>query len=224
MQTDERQLGEFIRGRLAFIQHYCEEHGLEYEPTLEAIYQEARRLAGTPERELYLEERFFKANILSTSYVPDWVDKVLLEAMTYVLKGRDAPLYTTSSDESCIPFEAGRFNARRQAESVFKVLFSDKTPEKWLRTTFRALYKQCYGDEASHGLKSEQIEPRKFNISLAHKHLEKASPMDCSTIIGYIYGSLETLGAKNILIRHDTCATLKNSHFQYCEFIVTWEE
>ncbi len=221
-KSEEKQLGDFIRGRLLFVEKLCEEKKLDKRGTMDAIRDEAMRLAGTPERREFLDHRVFKGVILSTSLLPDWLDKVLLEAISNVLKGRDATLFTSSSDESCIPFEAGRFNAHRQADTVFRMLYAGKAPGDWLTKSFRVLYQKCYGDDALKGLKIEQRSEREILISMDNRHLEKGSPMDCSTILGYLYGSMEKLGAKGIKIRHVRCSTLTASPHPVCDFVVSW--
>ncbi len=222
MVQEEHQLGDFIKGRLQFIQEYSEGNGLDPKKMLDRIHEESLTLAGTKERADFLEKRFFRGAVLATSYLPDWVDKVLLEAMTHVLKGPDAPLFTSSSRDSCIPFEAGRFNARRQARSVFRLLYAGKTPDHWIGSTFRVLYQKCYGEEAARDLKIEPIMDGHYRISVDHHHLEKATPVDCSTIVGYLYGSLEELGAKRIQVDHTACATRPGSAKRACVFEVTW--
>lgn len=220
----EHQLGDFIKGRLMFIEKYCKENNLDYEKTLKKIREEVDKLVKDEKKKAIIEEKFFKGTILPTSHLPDWLDKVILEAMTYALKGKEAPTYTKTSAISCIPFEAGRFNAKRQADTVFKPLFSGKTPQEWLKTTFKALYRQCYGEEAAKGLLLEELEKCHYKLILSHKHLEKASPLDCSTIIGYIYGALEKLGAKNIKVTHEICSVTENSPHEKCIFEVYWKD
>jgi hypothetical protein len=189
---------------------------------MDAIRDEALRLAGSPEKREFLDHRVFKGVILSTSLLPDWLDKVLLEAISHVLKGRDAALFTSSSDDSCISFEAGRFNAHRQADTVFKMLYTGKTPEEWLNRNFRVLYQKCYGDEALKGLKIERRSAGEFLISMDNSRLEKGSPMDCSTILGYLYGSMEKLGAQGVKIKHVRCSTVSGSPHPVCDFVISW--
>lgn len=222
MKNEEKQLGDFIRGRLLFVEKLCEQKGLDKRSTMGAIRDEAMRLARTPERQEFLDHRVFKGVILSTSLLPDWLDKVLLEAISHVLKGRDAALFTSSSDDSCIPFEAGRFNAHRQADTVFRMLYSGKSPEEWLTKNFRVLYQKCYGDEALKGLKIEKRAAGEFMISMDNRHLEKGSPMDCSTVLGYLYGSMEKLGAKAIKVKHTRCSTVTGSPHMVCDFVIHW--
>jgi hypothetical protein len=215
-------LGDFIRGRLLFVDRLCEEKGLDKRATLARIREEALRLAGSPERQEFLDHRVFKGVILSTSLLPDWLDKVLLEAISHVLKGPEAALFTSTSDDSCIPFEAGRFNAHRQADTVFKMLYSGKSPEEWLNRNFRILYQKCYGDDALKGLKIEKRSGTEYLISMDNRHLEKGSPMDCSTILGYLYGSLEKLGARGVKVKHVRCSTVTASPHPVCDFVVSW--
>jgi len=222
IKSEDKQLGDFIRGRLLFVEKLCAEKGLDKRRTMDAIREEAMRLAGSPEKKEFLDHRVFKGVILSTSMLPDWLDKVLLEAISHVLKGRDAALFTSSSDDSCISFEAGRFNAHRQADTVFKMYFAGKTPEDWLNKNFRAIYQKCYGDEALKGLKIERRNAGEYLISMDNRHLEKGSPMDCSTILGYLYGSMEKLGAKAIKVVHTRCSTITGSPHMVCDFVIHW--
>lgn len=224
MHEGEHQLGDFIKGRLLFIEKWCKENKIDYNKTLEKIREEVDKLVKDEKKKEILEQKFFKGTILPTSHLPDWFDKVILEAMTYVLTGKKSPLYTKTSAISCIPFEAGKFNAQRQAETVFKLLFAGKTPVEWLKTTFKALYRHCYGDEAANGLLLEEIDKFHYQLILDHKHLEKASPLDCSTTIGYIYGALEKLGAKDIKVIHEFCCNLENSPYEKCIFEISWKE
>lgn len=224
MPEGEHQLGDFIKGRLLFIEKWCRENHLHYEKTLEKIREEVDKLVKDKNKKEMIEQKFFKGTILPTSHLPDWFDKVILEAMTYVLKGKNSPLYTKTSDISCIPFEAGKFNAQRQADTVFKPLFAGKKPAEWLKTTFKALYRQCYGEEAGNLLVLEEISPFHYKLTLDHKNLEKASPMDCSTTIGYLYGALEKLGAKNIKVIHEICSVTENSPHPKCIFEIFWKE
>jgi len=224
MLEGDHQLGDFIKGRLLFIEKWCKEHNLDYNKTLTKIREEVDKIVKDEKKKQLIEEKFFKGTILPTSLLPDWLDKYVLEAMTYVLRGKNAPLYTKTSAISCIPFEAGRFNAQRQAETVFKPLFSGKNPVEWLKTTFRVLYAKCYGDEAAKGLILEELGKYFYKLTLDHKHLEKASPLDCSTTIGYIYGALEKLGAKDIKVTHEICSVTENSPYEKCVFEISWKE
>ncbi len=219
----EHQLGDFIKGRTLFIQEICKKKGLNFEDTQEAIRREAVRLAKRNERGEQLEKRLFGGAILASSYLPDWVDKFFLKAMTVVLQGPGSQLYTTSSKRPCIAFEAGRFNAHRQAEGVFHVFFVGKKPEEWLTGAFATIYRQCYGAKAAERLVSEQLSEKHFKIMLDNKDLEKAGPIDCSTVIGYLYGGLEKLGAKGIEVNHTKCAVLAGSIETHCIYDVTWK-
>ena len=67
------------------------------------------------------------------------------------------------------------------------------------------------------------ISEKHFKITLDNKDLEKAGPIDCSTVIGYIYGGLEKLGANNIEVNHTKCAVLSGSIETHCIYDVTWE-
>ncbi len=223
MPEGEHQLGDFIKGRLLFIEKFCKEKGLDYHKTLEKIRVEIDKIVKDEEKKKVIEERFFKGTILPTSQLPDWMDKYILEAMTYALKSPNEPFYTKTSAISCIPFEAGRFNAHRQAETVFKPLYFGKTPEEWLKTTFKALYSKCYGERAAQGFLLEEKGKNHYKITLDHKHLEKANPLDCSTTVGYLYGGLEKLGAKDIKVTHEQCSVVPNSPYEKCIFEVFWK-
>lgn len=224
MATDQnQQLGDFIKGRLLFVEAYSKDNGLDAALTLEAVKGEALRLAGSPERAAFLEERVFGGVVLSSSRLPGWVDAVFLEAITIALKGAGSPLYTTSSRRPCITSEAGRFNAHRQADSVFKAYFSGKKPEVWLKHTFVNIYRQCYGDEVASRYSVEEVAPGHFHVMVDNRGLGKASRMDCSTGVGYLCGALEKLGAKDIVVNHDQCGAEGKGKDVPCLFDVTWK-
>jgi len=218
----DHQLGVFIQGRLRFIRHHCEKKGLDPERSLAAIAAEARRGAGSADRVEFLDKRVFGSGILPTSAVPDWVDKVFLEAMTRVLDSGSGRLFTTTSKQPCISFEAGRFNAQQQAETDYKSLYTGKAPTDWLRTTFPILYRSCYGPDAAKDLRVEQLAPSRFRVSMANRRLEKASQADCSTVIGYVFGSLEKLGAPRPLVTHPECCVAPGATCERCVFEVSW--
>jgi hypothetical protein len=220
---DDHQLGDFIKGRLLFIEDYCRKHGLDKDKAMEDLKREALRIADNPERKDFLENRLFSGVILSSSHLPDWVDKVFLEAMTIALKGPGAALYTTTSKMPCITFEAGRFNAHRQAESVFRVYFQGKRPEDWLKKTFITIYRSCYGDAAADRFRVEEVSPKKFNVIVDNQGLEKASRTDCSTGVGYLYGALEKLGADDPVVTHDRCGAIPGAGNRPCVFEVSWK-
>lgn len=221
--ASEHQLGDFIKGRLLFIEDYCRRTGLDYARTLKSVEAEALRLAGDEERRSFLRSRLFGGGILASSYLPDWLDRVFLEATTHALKGVGAPTHTKTSKVPCIPFEAGRFNAHRQSETVFRLLFGTKKPEEWLKHTFPVIYRKCYGDVASGNLSVEELGPGKFRISMDNRSLEKASPMDCSTTIGYLFGAMEKLGAHEILVTHTACGAGQGDRGGLCVFEVAWK-
>ncbi len=217
------QLGDFIKGRMLFIEDYCLNHGLNFKDTVYTIEEEMMKKADSQEKKEFLKNRVFHGVILSTSILPNWVDKAFLEAMVAVLKGPGAPLYTTTSRISCISFEAGRFNAKRQADTIFKILFQNKKPADWLRTSFPGLYRKCYGEQAGNNLKMTERNPGNWEIVTDNTHLEKASRIDCSTVIGYLFGSLERLGAKNIIINHNSCKAEAPAGQKLCVFDITFD-
>ncbi len=220
---EDHQLGDFVKGRLLFIEDYCRRNGLDKDKVMEDLEREALRIADKPERKEFLENRLFSGVILSSSHLPDWVDKVFLEAMTRVLKGPGAAPYTSTSKMPCITFEAGRFNAHRQAESVFRVYFQGKKPEDWLKNTFSTIYRKCYGDAAADRFRVEQVSDRKFNVIVDNSGLEKASRLDCSTGVGYLYGAMEKLGAREPVVTHDRCGADPGAGNRPCVFEVTWK-
>ena len=223
MASSENQLGDFIRGRMEFIKHDAIENGLNPESVLKQIMDRAKKLAGTEDRQAFIENRIIRGTILPTSHFPDWLDKVLLEAMTAVMKGEGTSLYTFNSNEKSIAFEAGRFNAKRQAMGAFRILFQGKKPVEWLKTSFLSLYEKCYGASAAKGSRLEELTLAHFKLYLDHRGLEKAGPVDCTTIIGYIYGSLEFLGAHHISIIHESCCLIPRSTTEECIFDIKWE-
>lgn len=220
---DEHQLGDFIKGRFLFIEDYCKKKGMDPAKALEDVKREALRLAGTPERREFLSARLFHGMILPTSFLPDWLDQVFLEATTYALRGPGAPLFTTSSRQPCVAFEAGRFNARRQSETIFKIFFEHKKPEDWIKSTFTTIHRKCYGDQVADKVKVEQLGPRHFRLTMDNQGLAKAGRMDCSTVIGYIYGALEKLGARDPVVTHDLCGVDPGSKTKLCVFEASWK-
>ncbi len=223
VEEKSNQLGDFIKGRLLFIENYCKENHLDYKKVANEIENETIRRAGSKEREEFLKTRLFGGLLLPTSILPNWLDKVFLEAMSFVLKGPNTPLFTTTSKISCIPFEAGRFNAKRQADTIFKILFQNRTPSDWLKHGFPALYRKCYGDEAGDKLQVIEHDPNHFEVITDNTNLDKASRIDCSTVIGYLYGSLEKLNARNIVITHDKCLAEMPVAKKLCSFNITFE-
>ena len=219
----EHQLGDFIKGRLLFIEDYCKKKGLNLERTMNAIKAEAIRLAGTEERKAFVEKKLFGGAILPSAFLPDWLDSVFLNAVTVVLKGPGASLQTKSSRIPCVAFEAGCFNAHRQADSIFKLLFTGKKPEEWIRNVFPSLYRKCYGDEAGKYLKIDEISPHKFRITMDNRSLAKASPIDCSTTIGYLFGSIQKLGVTDPLVTHEQCGAGGGVGSPLCVFDVSWK-
>lgn len=222
MGGQEHQLGDFIKGRFLFIETYCQEHGLKHGEALDAVKDECLRLAGTPERKEIVERRLFGGAVLSSSLLPDWVDRVFLEAMTHALRGAGAPLCTGSSRTPCIASEAGRFNARRQAETVFRAFYSGKKPAEWFKATFPIIYRQCYGPEAAGRLVVEELAPNRFRIQMDNRGLEKASPLDCSTAVGYLMGALEMLKVHTPVVTHTTCGLVGRPGV--CVYEVTWHD
>jgi hypothetical protein len=220
---DEHQLGDFIKGRFLFIEDYCRKKGIDHQKALEDIRAEALRLAGSQDRRDILTRRLFGGLILSTSYLPDWVDQVFLEATTKVLKGPGAPLNTTTSRQPCVAFEAGRFNARRQADTIFKLLYERKKPQEWIKTTFPVLYRKCYGDKAADAMKVEELGPGHFRLTMDNQGLAKSGRLDCSTTIGFLFGSLEKLGAEEPLVTHDQCGAASAVKGMPCVFDARWK-
>lgn len=219
-----QQLGDFIKGRLLFVEDYARRKGQDPPQILAEVRRQALDLAGEDEeKRTLLEEKVFSGVILSSGHLPDWVDKVLLKAMTIVLKGPGAPLYTTTSRHPCITFEAGRFNAHRQADTVFKAFFSGKTPDSWLKNTFLSIYRQCYGDKAADQFEVREPGPGHVQVVVDNSGLEKTDRMDCSTGVGYLYGALEKLGAKSPLVTHERCGAAPDRKGQPCIFEVTWD-
>ena len=221
-QQGELQLGDFIKGRLLFLEDYCKRRGLDYPKTLAEVQAQALRLAGTPEKAEFLKTRLFSGIVLSSAYFPDWVDKVLLEAITIAFKGPGAPLHTTTSRIPCITFEAGQFNAHRQADTVFRAYFSGKRPEDWLKSGFVQINRKCYGDAFADHIQVEELGPRRFRVSIDNAGVEKADQMDCSTGVGYLYGALEKLGVTGPLVTHDRCGLVPGSPDRICVYEISW--
>ena len=221
-QESEVQLGDFIKGRLLFVEDYCRKNGLDHGQVMERIRKEAVRLAGSPERAEIMEKKFLSGPVLSSSYLPYWVDQVFLEAMTVAIKGPGAPLSTRSSRTPCLTFEAGRFNAHRQADGIFKLLFERRTPEDWLKASFVTINRKCYGDAFANKFRVEEIAPRHYRIGMDNTGMEKAHPMDCATEMGYLFGALEKLGARDPVVTHERCNAGPGSTSKICTFEASW--
>jgi len=219
----QHQYGDFIKGRILFIEQYCQEHRMDYGRVIKNIEEETVNRVEAEDKKAFLREQLFGEGTGSSSRLPNWVDKVFLEATSQVLKGCQCPLYTTTSRMPCIPFEAARFNAKRQAETVFRGMFEKRSPQDWLKWSFPAVYKKCYGSEAGSKLKVIEINPKHFGVITDNTGLEKASRIDCSTVLGYIYGALEKLGAGDITITHKNCQAESTSEPKLCTFDITFE-
>ncbi len=215
------QLADFIKGRFMFVEEYCATNHLDPAKTVNAIKEECARLADSPEKRAFLEERMFGGTILASSVLPDWVDILLLTAMSRVLRGPSAPLSTSTSRFPCLAYEAGRFNARRQADTVFKVLYA-RTPLDWLKRTFPVIIQKCFGDKAAERIKVTEAGAGRVSIEMDNRNLESASPVECSTIIGYIHGALEKLGAGDVLVAHPQCGVAEDRAPSLCIFNVEW--
>lgn len=219
----QAQYGDFIKGRLLFIEQYCSDHKMEFNNVIRSIEEETFRRVDSDEQKDFLRKKFFGDAVSSAEELPNWVDRVFLEATSQVLKGCQSPLTTSTSRLSCIPFEAARFNAKRQAETIFKIMFKDKTPEEWIRWSFPAVYRKCYGNEAAAKLRIIEFSKKHFGVITDNTNLDKASKIDCSTVIGYMYGALEKLGAGDIAITHKNCLAEAASGQKVCSFDVMFE-
>ena len=218
-----QQYGDFIRGRLLFIEQYCAEHKMEFDSVIRNIEEEARRRIDADEGKQLVLRQFFEGAGGADTTIPSWVDRVFLEATSQILKGCQSPLYTTTSRLPCIPFEAARFNAIRQAETIFKPMFTGRQPADWIKWSFPAVYRKCYGEAAAKKLKIVEFTPRHFGVITDNTGLEKASRIDCSTVIGYICGALEQLGAGEITITHKSCLAEAPSGQKICTFDAMFE-
>lgn len=206
-----------------FIEQYCAEHKMDFESVIRNIEEDARRRIDSDEKKQLILRQFFEGAGGADSTIPSWVDRVFLEATSQVLKGCQSPLYTTTSRLPCIPFEAARFNAKRQADTIFRTMFKDKTPEEWIRWSFPAVYRKCYGETAARKLKIVEFSSQHFGVITDNTGLEKASRIDCSTVIGYICGALEQLGAGEITITHKSCLAEAPSGQKICTFDAMFE-
>ncbi len=222
---NEHQLGDFVKGRFLFIEETCKKSGRDPGEAISEIRSECLRLAATPEKREVIEKKLFSGAILASSILPDWVDKVFLEAMSRVLSAPGASPVTNSSKNPCLAFEAGRFNAKRQAASVFRPFFAGKRPGEWLTKDFPIIYRQCYGPEAAKSLKVEDLVPGRCRVTMNNSGLEKASALDCSTAVGYLFGALEAVGAKEPAVTHTTCGVLAGGRTRGpCIFELSWRE
>ncbi len=222
---NEHQLGDFVKGRFLFIEETCKKGGRDLDEAVAEIKSECLRLAASPERRQIIEKKLFSGAVLPSSTLPDWVDKVFLEAMSRVLSPPGASPITNSSRNPCLAFESGRFNAKRQAATVFRPFFAGKKPAQWVMKDFPIIYRQCYGPEVAKTLTVEEIGPGRCRVTMNNHGLEKASVLDCSTAVGYLYGALEATGAKEPLVTHTTCGLIAGGRSGGpCVFELSWRE
>ncbi len=222
-QGEGRLLGDFVKGRFQFLEDFCQRNGLDFAETSRAVQAETLRLAEDPARQAFFRDQVFSGPVLATTLYPEWVDRILLQALSNVLKGPGAPLHTTSSKVSCIPFEAGRFNARRQAASVFRPFFQGKTPENWLGHGFLMVLQRCYGDGFAGKGKVVEVGPNHYQVHIDNDGVPQASRMECSTGVGYIYEGLLLTGAKDPVVTHLQCRSESPGPDRICIYDVTWK-
>ena len=222
MRAPQELLGEFVRGRLMFLEELAKRRGLPPEEARRRVVQHMEELASTPAQKETVHDLLSLKVFTPTKKVPDWLDTLLLKAMVQVFDGPEGKLFTVTSDESCIPYEAGRFNARRQASTVFRSLYRNKTPEQWLRSSFPLIYKKCYGEEAAEHLKVEIPTPGSARLTTGRRHTGSGAGMDCATIMGYLHEGLEQLGCRQIRVEHRKCALRPNPTALRCAFELSW--
>lgn len=223
MPSSHDLLGAFIKGRIQFLEEYCKSHGLDPKTIKEQLIETMEEFADDENKREFIRSTFGSRVFSPLSRVPNWLDYLLLRSLVYVLEGDEGRLYSESSDHPSIPFEAGRFNAREHGDGIFHSLFRDKTPETWLTRSFPVLYSKCYGESTPD--KQKVHIPRKGTciIDLGPRESPGKIPIDCTTIMGYLYGGLEIIGARNIKVRHDKCSVRSRSLSATCIFEVQWE-
>lgn len=221
-RTEEKLLGDFVKGRLLFLEDHARRLGKDPAAVRKAVEEEVLRLVPNPERQAFFREKIFGGLVLSTSLYPEWVDRTLLEAMSRVLQGPGAPLFTTTSERPCITFEAGRYNARRQAETVFKAFFQGKKPDQWLRQGFFLVLRRCYGDAFAEKSRVVERGPGRFEVHIDNTDVPQASRMECSTGVGYLYEGLLLTGAKDPVVTHPVCRAEAAGPDRTCVYAITF--
>jgi len=221
-RTEEKLLGDFVKGRLLFLEDHARRQGKDPVAVRKAVEEEVLRRVRSPERQAFFREKIFQGPVLSTSLYPEWVDRTLLEAMSVVLQGPGAPLFTTTSERPCITFEAGRYNARRQAETVFKAFFQGKKPDQWLRQGFFLVLRRCYGDAFAEKSRVVETGPGRFEVHIDNTDVPQASRMECSTGVGYLYEGLLITGARDPMVTHPVCRAEATGPERTCVYVVTF--
>lgn len=218
----QTQEGEFFLRRMEFIRSYCLQKGWSFEVTVQGILSDALRRAATVDRQVVLHKTLFAGTILPTTHVPGWVDRLWLEATCRVLSGPGATLETRTSESPSLAFEAGRHSAFLQSEALPKGGLNERSAACWLGTGFCAAYRACYGEEAAARLRVERLTRTSCRISMDHRDSEKASPLDCTTILGFLHGFMERLGARDLVVTHDACCTDSAHRDERCVFTLKW--
>lgn len=214
--------GELLLGRMEFIRSYCLQKGWGFELTVQRILAEALRLAGTADRQMTLHQTLFARRAQLTTPVPGWMDRVWLEAICRVLSAPTAALASRTSATRCVAFEAGRHSAIRQGEGLPRNGLHERSAQSWLKTGFCTAYRSFYGPEAAARLRVERLSRATCRISMDHRDLEKASPLDCTTILGFLHAFMERLGARDLVVTHDACCTDTVRRDERCVFTLKW--
>ena len=80
----------------------------------------------------------------------------------------------------------------------------------------------CAAQPATYADEPDPWEGMNRGIFAFNRGLDKAGPIDCATIIGYLVGSLEALGTPSPRVEHEACSVLPGSQHPACVFDVTW--
>lgn len=219
---EEKLLGDFVKGRLLFLEEYARRLGRDPAAARKAVEEEVFRRVSDPGQRAFFREKVFGGPVLSTALFPEWVDRTLLQVISHVLEGPGASLFTTTSERPCITFEAGRHNARRQAETVFKAFFQGKKPDQWLRQGFFMVLRRCYGDAFAEKSRIVEKGPGRFEIYLDNTVVPQASRMECSTGVGYLYEGLRITGARDPVVTHPVCRAEAAGPDRTCVYAVTF--
>lgn len=214
--------GEVFLRRMEFIRSYCNQKGWSYEVTVQGILSDALRLAATADRQVVLHQTLFARRVLPTTRVPGWVDRIWLESTCRVLSGMSSALETRTSEAPSVAFEVGRHSAFLQSDALPKSGLTERSAQRWLGTGFCSSYRSCYGEDAAARLRVERLTRTSCRISMDHRELEKAGPLDCTTILGFLHGFMERLGARELVVTHDACCTDPAHRDERCVFTVTW--
>ncbi len=120
-------------------------------------------------------------------------------------------------DES-IMFEAAKYNANKELNSIYKVFIKMASPEFIVKSSGIIAKTYLKSDDKKIEVKPTQIDKNKFNVSL--RGLEVGHRLFELGIVGWVKTALELSGAKNVKIDHKKSPSKNEDCFSTQ---VTWE-